>query len=101
MRSAIRLAICLFLIVTVCVLVDRAAVLAQTPTPDPLLAPDPAPVTLDPRTTTLLAIDFLESNCAPDPRCTASLPMAAAALAAARAANVPVVYSTHLAPDNV
>src|SRR4051812_45899371 len=83
------------------VLLAPATGLTQPAQPDLLAVPDTVAVTLDARTTAVLAIDFLESNCAPDPRCAASLPMAAAGLAAARDAGVPVVYATHPAPDNV
>jgi len=69
---------------------------AQIPT-----VPDPVAVTLDSSTTAFLALDFQKSNCGttdapatpPRPACAASLPAVASGLAAARAANVLVVYS--------
>jgi nicotinamidase-related amidase len=67
---------------------------------DDLTVPDPVAVSLDPSTTTWLAIDFLQSNCAPTPACVATLPAMAQALEAARAAKAHVVYSVHAAPDN-
>ena len=97
----LRSGILLLAIAIACILQAPDASLAQPPQPDLLAVPDPVGVTLDARTTAFLAIDFLESNCAPDPRCAASLPMAAAGLSAAREANALVVYATHLAPDNV
>ena len=56
-------------------------------------APALKPVTVDPKTTALLMLDFMKQNCAPKPRCVASLPAMKKLLDAARAANVPVVYS--------
>jgi nicotinamidase-related amidase len=51
-------------------------------------------VTVDPRTTALLMLDFLPSYyCSDDPRCVASLPAMKKLLAAARAHGVPVIYS--------
>ena len=95
-RSRILLAIAI-----ACVLHAPAAGLAQPSQPDLLAVPEPVALTLDPHTTAILAIDFLESNCAPDPRCAASLPMAAAGLSAAHEANILVIYATHPAPDNL
>ena len=58
--------------------------------------PPPAalkPVTVDPKTTALLMLDFLPSNCSPRPRCKASLPSMKQLLAEARAHGAPVIYS--------
>jgi hypothetical protein len=73
--------------------------LSQTSAPDALAVPDPVPVSLDASTTAFLAIDLLQSGCAPNPRCVATLPAVAAGLVAARAANALVLESTHLPPD--
>jgi nicotinamidase-related amidase len=56
-------------------------------------APTLKPVTVDPKTTALLMLDFMKQNCGKRPRCMASLPAMKKLLAAARAAKVPVVYS--------
>jgi hypothetical protein len=48
---------------------------------------------LDSKTTALLVLDFLRQNCAPQPRCVASLPAVKSLLTAARAKGVLVVYS--------
>ena len=57
----------------------------------------PAPVltavTVDPKTTALLMLDFLKQNCAPNPRCIATLPKVRKLLAAARDKGLTVVYS--------
>lgn len=58
-------------------------------------APPPAlkPVQVDPKTTALLMLDFMNQNCAKRPRCVASIPGVKKLLAAARAAKASVVYS--------
>jgi nicotinamidase-related amidase len=60
----------------------------------------PAPVlksvTVDPKTTALLVLDFVPKTCGPKPRCLASLPKIAAFLKQARAHKMPVVYSVTL-----
>jgi nicotinamidase-related amidase len=56
--------------------------------------PDPAPVTLDPRTTAFLVLDLVPPNCSPRPACVASLGPVARFLAIARAAGVFVVHSS-------
>lgn len=68
-------------------------------------APKLAPVTVEPKTTALLMLDFLKQNCAPNPRCMATLPNVAKLLAAARAAHMLVVYTnfpgTKIATDTL
>jgi len=56
-------------------------------------APTLKPVTVDPKTTALLMLDFMKQNCGQRPRCTASLPAMKKLLAAARASKTPVIYS--------
>ena len=56
-------------------------------------APALKPVTVDPKTTALLMLDFMKQNCGQRPRCVASLPAMKKLLEAARAANAPVVYA--------
>jgi nicotinamidase-related amidase len=51
------------------------------------------PVTVDPKTTALLMLDFMNQNCGKRPRCVASIPAMKKLLAAARAAKATVVYS--------
>jgi nicotinamidase-related amidase len=55
--------------------------------------PELKPVTLDPKTTALLLLDFGKQNCGARPRCVASLPQVQKLAAAARAKNVLVVHS--------
>jgi nicotinamidase-related amidase len=52
------------------------------------------PVTLDPKTTALLLLDFVPPNCPNRPRCMASLPAMKKLLAEARSKSVTVIYST-------
>jgi nicotinamidase-related amidase len=56
-------------------------------------APTLKEVTVDPKTTALLMLDFMKQNCGQRPRCMATLPAMKKLLAAARAAKVPVIYS--------
>lgn len=58
-------------------------------------APELTAVTVDPQSTALLMLDFLRQNCAPNPRCTASLPKAKELLAAARAKGLTVIYTAY------
>jgi nicotinamidase-related amidase len=74
-------------------------IISQAPVPDVLAIPAPVAVSLDASTTAFLAMDLLQTGCPNAPACVASLPHVAAGLAAARAANALVVYSTHLPPD--
>ncbi len=56
-------------------------------------APTLKEVKVDPKTTALLMLDFMNQNCGKRPRCLATIPAMTKLLAAARAAKVPVVYS--------
>jgi nicotinamidase-related amidase len=56
-------------------------------------APTLKPVTVDPKTTALLMLDFMKQNCGQRPRCVASLPAMKKLLEAARTAKATVVYS--------
>jgi nicotinamidase-related amidase len=60
--------------------------------------PAPAAVTLDANTTALLILDINTAVCQPNPACTATVPPIAALLLRARAAKVPVMYSTTVNP---
>ncbi len=56
-------------------------------------APTLKPVTIEPATTALLMLDFMNQNCGQRPRCLAQIPAMKTLLADARAAKVMVVYS--------
>lgn len=56
-------------------------------------APQLKPVTVDPKTTALLMLDFMNQNCGKRPACVASIPAMKKLLAEARAAKASVVYS--------
>jgi len=55
-------------------------------------APELKPVTVDPKTTALLMLDFMNQNCGKRPRCVASIPAMKKLLGEARAAKASVVY---------
>lgn len=56
-------------------------------------APQLKAVTVDPKTTALLMLDFMNQNCGKRPACVASIPAMKKLLMEARAAKVAVVYS--------
>src|SRR6185437_3759546 len=56
-------------------------------------APALKPVTVDPKTTALLMLDFMNQNCGKRPSCLATIPAMKKLLAAARTAKATVVYS--------
>lgn len=57
-------------------------------------APALKPVTVDPKTTALLMLDFVAPNCNPRPRCVASVPGAKKLLDDARSRGMTVVHAT-------
>ena len=63
---------------------------AATPAPKP---PALKPVTVDPKTTALLMLDFMNQNCAKRARCVATIPAMKNLLRQARAKKMAVVYS--------
>ena len=56
-------------------------------------APTLKEVTVDPKTTALLMLDFMKQNCGQRPRCVATRPAMKKLLGEARAHKVPVIYS--------
>ncbi len=56
-------------------------------------APAAKPATVDPKTTALLMLDFMEQNCGKRPRCVASEPKVKKLLDSARQAGAHVVYA--------
>ncbi|MFZ3351234.1 MAG: cysteine hydrolase [Xanthobacteraceae bacterium] len=56
-------------------------------------APQLKTVTVDPKTTALLMLDFMNQNCGKRPACVASIPAVKKLLTAARAAKASVIYS--------
>ena len=69
---------------------DIIAEWANAKAPPP---PELKPVTVDPKTTALLMLDFLQQNCGKRPRCLAEMPAMKKMLDAARAAGATVIYS--------
>jgi nicotinamidase-related amidase len=68
-------------------------IIDQWATAQPPAPPKLQDVTVDPKTTALLMLDFLPQNCSPNPRCMATLPAAEKLLAEARAAKAFVVHT--------
>jgi nicotinamidase-related amidase len=60
--------------------------------------PAPVPVEVSAGSSALLVLDFNTQVCQPNPACLATLPAVSALIAKARAAKVPVVYSTTVNP---
>lgn len=73
---------------------------ATPPSPPPLKAAN-----VDPKTTALLALDFLRQNCSPNPACVAAVPVEKALVAKARAAGAYIVFTnffnTQIAGDTL
>lgn len=63
-------------------------------------APKLEDVTVDPKTTALLMLDFLKQNCGPNPACTGALPGVKSLLDQARAKKMFVVYSKFPGPTD-
>src|SRR3984957_1481490 len=55
--------------------------------------PELKPATIDPKTTALLALDFMKANCGVRPRCASTVPVANKLIEAARAHNMLVFYT--------
>src|SRR2546421_9310586 len=55
--------------------------------------PELKPVTVDPKTTALLVLDFMKANCGVRPRCTATVPTVKKLIDAARAHDMLVAYN--------
>ena len=56
-------------------------------------APELKPVTVDPRTTALLVLDFMKNNCGARPRCVATVPAVKKLIDAARANGMMIAYN--------
>jgi nicotinamidase-related amidase len=56
-------------------------------------APELKPVTVDPKTTALLVLDFMKTNCGVRPRCVASIPNVQKLVGEARDRNMTVFYT--------
>jgi len=55
--------------------------------------PELKPATVDPKTTALLALDFMKTNCGVRPRCASTIPVANKLIGEARAHDMPVIYT--------
>jgi nicotinamidase-related amidase len=70
-----------------------ADIIAEWATVKPPPVPELKPVTVDPKTTALLILDLMKSNCGTRPRCAATVPNVKRLIDAARAADVMVFYT--------
>ncbi|HSV23877.1 MAG TPA: cysteine hydrolase [Xanthobacteraceae bacterium] len=68
-------------------------IVAEWATVKPPPVPELKPVTIDPKTTALLILDLMKTNCGERPRCTAMVPNVRKLHDAARAANMMVFYT--------
>ena len=68
-------------------------IIADWPSVKPPPVPELKAVTVDPKTTALLLLDFMKNNCGMRPRCLASVPNVKKILEAARAHNMVVAYN--------
>src|SRR5215469_1111266 len=55
--------------------------------------PELKPATIDPKTTALLALDFMKGNCGVRPRCASTIPVANKLIEQARAHDMMVIYT--------
>ena len=69
------------------------SIIDEWATVKPPAAPALKPVTVDPKTTALLMLDFMNQNCGKRVRCIASIPAMKKLLGEARSARVAVIYS--------
>src|SRR5215475_4802591 len=72
---------------------DAANIVDEWASVKPPAAPALKPVTVDPKTTALLMLDFMNQNCGQRPRCLDTIPAMKKLLTEARANKVPVIYS--------
>ena len=97
-RTLTAFAVALIALATSLVALSATPAMSQTIVDKWASVPAPQPpalkaVTVDPKTTALLMLDFMSQNCGKRPSCIASLPAMKKLLADARAAKAPVVYS--------
>lgn len=102
MRHPISLAMVCALLATA-LPAGAATIVDEWSTLKPPAAPTLQAVTVDPKTTALLVLDFVKQTCNDQvrPRCVAALPSIAKLLKGARDSKTMVVYSLFLGPDAV
>jgi nicotinamidase-related amidase len=70
-----------------------AEITTEWATVKPPPVPELKPATVEPKTTALLVLDFMKTNCGTRPRCAATIPNVKKLIEAARAHNMMVVYT--------
>ena len=73
--------------------VSAGDIIADWASVKPPPAPELKPVTVDPKTTALLVLDFMKANCGVRPRCVAAVPNVKKLIDAARAHNMFIAYN--------
>jgi nicotinamidase-related amidase len=68
-------------------------IIAEWASVKPPAAPELKPVTVDPKTTALLVLDFMKGNCGARPRCIANVPIVKKLIDEARAHDMMVAYT--------
>src|ERR1700688_1467666 len=93
LRSAFALAVALMSVAAASTGARAATIIdewANVKAPPP---PELKPVIVDPKTTALIMLDFLQANCGRRPSCLAEMPAMRKLVDAARGAGVMVIYS--------
>jgi nicotinamidase-related amidase len=72
---------------------SAADIIAEWATVKPPPVPELKPVTVDPKTTALLVLDLMKTNCGTRPRCGATVPNVKRLIDQARASNMMVFYT--------
>ncbi len=93
MRRSTRLCCASALLATISAPVFAGDITTEWTGIKPPPAPELKPVTVDPKTTALLVLDFMKGNCGERPRCVATIPNVKKLLDAARAQNMAVFYT--------
>ncbi len=93
MRLNANLVVALAVSIAFTMPVGAASILEEWDSVKAPSAPVLKPVSVDPKTTALLMLDFMNQNCGKRPRCVASIPAMKTLLDMARASKTPVIYS--------
>jgi nicotinamidase-related amidase len=94
MKHSTRLGCCAILLAALGVMpVQANDITTEWSSVKPPPVPELKPATIDPKTTALLALDFMKGNCGVRPRCASTIPVANKLIEEARAHDMMVVYT--------
>ena len=94
MKRSTRLGCCAILLAALGVMpVQANDITTEWSSVKPPPVPELKPATIDPKTTALLALDFMKGNCGVRPRCASTIPVANKLIEEARAHDMMVVYT--------